>query len=132
MSGQTRETTETVRNKAQEEREAAGEETKSFTDTPQLADGETWENATGHSGTRRAWVVSLAMVASFLIGGVGMTLGPRVLLWIGAGLFVLLAVYSLAAHTWTDYARVEERRELSGRRDEAQAVRTREGAAHGG
>ena len=57
----------------------------------------------GHGGTRHSWSVSLAMVAAFLLAGAGMTFGPRVLLWVGVGLFVLLGLYSLAAHTWTDH-----------------------------
>ena len=105
MSGRTRNTTEHVRNKAQEERQAAGDDTKRFTDTPEVSGGESWQETTGHSGTRHAWAVSLAMVASFLLAGAGITFGPRVLLWIGVGLFVALAVYSLAARSWTDYVR---------------------------
>jgi peptidoglycan/LPS O-acetylase OafA/YrhL len=106
---------EPVRNKAQEEREADSQDPKPFTDTPQLEGGETetWEQSTGHSGTRHAWTVSLAMVASFLLAGAGMTFGPRLLLWIGAGLFVVLGIYSLATHAWTDYAHDQTRPEHS-------------------
>jgi hypothetical protein len=104
MSERTGYANEPVRNKAQEEREADGADPKPFTDTSEIEGGETWERSTGHSGTRHAWAVSLAMVASFLLAGAGMTFGPRLLLWIGAGLFVVLGVYSLTAHAWTDYA----------------------------
>jgi hypothetical protein len=90
------------RNQAQEERGAAGEDRKRFTDAPEISGGEKWEEPSGHSGTRHAWSVSLAMVASFLLAGVGMTFGPRVLLWIGIGLFCALGVYSLATHAWSD------------------------------
>jgi hypothetical protein len=99
-----------VRNKAQEERHAADEDIKRFTDTADVLGGETWEYPTGHSGTRSSWAVSLAMVGSFLLAGAGMTFGPRVLLWIGAGLFVALGVYSFAAHTWTDYTHDPQQR----------------------
>jgi hypothetical protein len=105
MSQRTEEITEAVHNRAQEERGASDQERKTFTDTPELRGGETWEQATGHSGTRRAWATSLLMVASFMLAGAGMTFGPRVLLWIGAGLFVVLGVYGLATHAWTDYER---------------------------
>jgi opacity protein-like surface antigen len=94
---------ESGHNQAQEERGAADTDTKRFTDTPEISGGEKWEESSGHSGTRRAWTVSLAMVASFLVAGVGMTFGPRLLLWIGIGLFVVLGVYSLAAHSWSDF-----------------------------
>jgi hypothetical protein len=108
-TGYTTYATEPARNQAQEEREADDQDTKRFTDTPEVLGGETWQHASGHSGTRRAWTVSLAMVASFLLAGGGMTFGPRALLWIGIGLFAALGVYSLAAHTWTDYARAPQR-----------------------
>lgn len=72
---------------------------------PDAAAAETWEQTTGYSGTLRAWAVSLAMVASFLLAAGGMTFGPRSLLWIGVGLFCALGVYSLAAHAWTDHVR---------------------------
>jgi hypothetical protein len=104
-TGYANEANEPVRNKAQDEREADGDDPKPFSDTPEIEGGETWEQSTGHSGTRHSWAVSLAMVASFLLAGAGMTFGPRVLLWIGAGLFVVLGIYSLATHAWTDYAR---------------------------
>lgn len=103
MSGHTDSAGEPVRNKAQEDRSADGGDVKRVTDTPAVEGGETWENASGHSGTRHSWSVSLAMVAAFLLGGAGMTFGPRALLWVGVAVFVLLGVYSLAAHTWTDY-----------------------------
>jgi hypothetical protein len=96
-------THESGRNQAQEERGAADTNTKKFTDTPEISGGEKWQEPSGPSGTRRAWTVSLAMVASFLLGGVGMTFGPRLLLWIGIGLFAVLGVYSLVAHSWSDF-----------------------------
>lgn len=97
------ESTASVRNQAQEERGAAGHEQKTFTDTPQVGGGEKWSEPSGHSGTRRAWALSLAMLASFILGGVGITFGPRMLLWIGSGLFVVLGAYSLTTHAWSDF-----------------------------
>ena len=70
---------------------------------------ETAQRAPSHSGTCRAWAVSLAMVASFLLAAAGMTFGPRTLLWIGVGLFGAFGIYSLAAHAWTDYVRDHRR-----------------------
>lgn len=94
-----------VHNKAQEERAAADDEPKRLADTPDLADKETWAHPAGHSGTHRAWAVSVAMLASFLLAGEGLTFGPRVLLWIGVGLFVALGVLGLAMSAWTDFVR---------------------------
>jgi hypothetical protein len=95
--------TDRVRNKAQEERAAADKDVKKLTDTADVRGGETWEDATGHSGTKHAWAISLAMVASALLAAGGMTFGPRVLLWVGVGLFVALGLYSVATRAWTDY-----------------------------
>ncbi|HEX4790088.1 MAG TPA: hypothetical protein VH372_16600 [Actinospica sp.] len=95
--------TERVRNKAQEEREASDKDVKKLTDTPDIRGGETWENATGHSGTKHAWAISTAMIAAALLAAGGMTFGPHVLLWIGVGLFVVLGVYGFATRAWTDY-----------------------------
>lgn len=94
-----------MRNKAQEEHDVADDEPKQLTDTPNLLEDETWGHPRGHSGTRRAWAVSLCMLVAFLLGAGGLTFGPRVLLWTGAGLFVVLTVYGLATHTWTDFSR---------------------------
>lgn len=104
MSDRTRQPTGPLRNKAQEEHGAADSETKVFTDTPDIPE-ETWANPSGHSGTRHAWAISLGMVASFLLAAGGFTFGPRVLLWIGIGLFVALGVYGFARSAWTDYVR---------------------------
>jgi hypothetical protein len=102
MSGANRDQVDEIRNKAKEEHAAADEDVKPFTDTSDVAGGESWAGATGHSGTRHAWAVSLAMVASFLLGAGGLAFGPRVLLWVGVGLFVALSVYSLSRRVWTD------------------------------
>jgi hypothetical protein len=59
------------------------------------------------------------MPASFLLAGEGMTFGPHVLLWIGAGLFVALAVLGFALRSWTDY--VGEKRNLPAAATESEA-----------
>lgn len=104
MTGHTRQTTGPLRNKAQEERAAAGSDVKRLADHASLADEETWEAPLGHSGTRRAWTLTLCMLAAFILGAFGLTTGPRVLLWIGVAAFVLLGAFSVWTRTWTDYA----------------------------
>jgi hypothetical protein len=106
MSRRSRDADGPARNKAQEERQAADQDVERLADAPELAPGETRGRSSDHGGTRHAWAVSLAMVASFLLGAAGMTFGPRALLWLGVGLFVLLGCYSVAMHIWTDYVRV--------------------------
>jgi hypothetical protein len=64
ISGEIDEKSEGLRNKTQEERTARDGKTKKLANTPQMAGDETWENPSGHSGTRRAWAVSVAMIGS--------------------------------------------------------------------
>lgn len=92
-------------NKAQQEHAAADEEPKRFVDTADFADKETWAHPVGHSGTRRAWALSLGMLAAFLLAGGGFTFGPRVLLWVGVAVFVALGLLSFGIRVWTDYVR---------------------------
>lgn len=114
MAGRNRNGAGPTRNKAQEERAAADEEPKKFADTAQLGEPETWAHPAGHSGTRRAWVISIGMLAAFLLAGGGFTFGPRVLLWVGVAVFVVLGVLSFAIRVWTDY--VGERRHIKERK----------------
>lgn len=81
----------------------ADEAEKTFADTARIGSGETWSESHGHSGTRRAWFVSLALVASVALAGCGLTFAPRFLLWVGVGCAAALGVYSLAARVWSDY-----------------------------
>jgi hypothetical protein len=91
------------RNRAREERGAGVRDVKRLADTAQIEGGDRWDRPSGHSGTRRAWVVSLAILACVLLAAGGMTFGPRLLLWVGAGLAVVLGAYSLVARVWSDY-----------------------------
>jgi len=97
------ETHETVYNAAQEARGAADDERKLLADTANVRSGETWGNASGHSGTRAAWLASALIIAGFVLGGVGLTFGPHLLIWIGAALVVLVGALGLSTHVWSDY-----------------------------
>lgn len=108
MSGRTSE--EAPRNRP-EARAAADTDVKRFVDYATFAKPETWEDPVGHSGTRLAWALSPAMAAAFLLGACGLALGPRVLLWIGIGAFVVAGRFSAWTRAWTDYAREERRPE---------------------
>lgn len=112
MTGRTHQLSGPVRNKAQEERAVADEEPKRHADTADLAGQDTWAHPSGHSGTRRAWALSVGLLASFGLAAAGLAASPRVLLWIGIALFVILAAYSVSTRAWTDYVR--ERRQLPG------------------
>jgi hypothetical protein len=100
---ETEQTHEAVYNAAQEARGAADDDIKTLTDTANVRGGERWGNASGHSGTRAAWLASALIIAGFLIGGVGLTFGPHLLIWIGAGLAVLVGALGLSTHVWSDY-----------------------------
>lgn len=94
---------ESVYNAAQEARGAADGERKLLADTANVHGGETWGNPSGHSGTRAAWLASALIIAGFVLGGVGLTFGPHVLIWIGAAVAVLVGVLGLSTHVWSDY-----------------------------
>jgi hypothetical protein len=105
-----------VYNAAQQEREAADHSVKKLADTANVQGGETWGNASGHSGTRLAWLASFGVIVGFLIGGIGLTVGPHLLIWIGAALAVGVGALGLFTHVWSDYraeAVLEEEREES-------------------
>jgi hypothetical protein len=92
-----------ARNTAQTERKAGDDEVKKIADTANVQGGETWGNASGHSGTRAAWYASGGVVAGFLLVAFGMTVGPRLLIWIGIGVIVLVGAFGMATHVWSDY-----------------------------
>ena len=99
---------ENARNEAQEARRAADDEVKRLADVPSVRGGETWGNPSGHSGTHSAWFVSGVILAGFILGAFGFTIGPHVLLWIGVGVIVVAAAYGLLTHAWSDYRVVRE------------------------
>ena len=94
---------ENAYNAAQEAREAADDEIKKIADVPSVHGGETWGNASGHSGTHTAWLSSGAIITGFILGGVGFTVGPRLLIWIGVAVVLFVGVFSVVTHAWSDY-----------------------------
>lgn len=99
---------ESTHNTAQEARQAADDEVKRVADVPSVHGGETWGNASGHSGTHAAWFVTGVILAGFVLGGVGLTFGPRVLLWCGVAVVVLAGAYGAVTRAWSDYRVVRE------------------------
>lgn len=81
----------------------ADDEVKRLADVPSVRGGETWGNASGHSGTRAAWFLVGAILAGFVLAGVGITVGPRLLIWMGAADVVLLGAFGMITHAWSDY-----------------------------
>jgi hypothetical protein len=98
-------------NAAQRQRKVADTEVKRIADTANVGGGETWGNASGHSGTRAAWIAVGVIVAGFILGGVGLTVGPRLLTWIGVGIVVVVGACGMATHVWSDYLPESEARE---------------------
>ena len=94
---------EVVENVAQRERGVGDEERKRLVDTANVHGGETWGNPSGHSGTRAAYAATGLIIAGFIIGGIGLTFGPHLLIWIGAAIAVLTGAIGMATHTWSDY-----------------------------
>lgn len=96
-----------IRNAAQKSRGAEGHEQKKLTDSADVYGGETWENPSGHSGRPIGYVASGVIVLGFIIGGVGLTAGPHLLIWIGIAIVVIVGAIGMATHVWSDY-RLEE------------------------
>lgn len=88
-------------NAAQKARGAQGHERKKLTDSANVS--ETWENPAGHSGRPIGYVASGVIVLGFLLGGIGLTVGPRVLIWIGVAIVVITGAVGMATHVWSDY-----------------------------
>jgi len=97
-----------ARNTAQEARQAADDEVKRLADVPSVQGGETWGNASGHSGTHAAWFVTGVILAGFVLGGVGFTFGPHALIWFGVAVVVLAGGYGVLTRAWSDYRVVRE------------------------
>ncbi|MBS2961424.1 hypothetical protein KGA66_00100 [Actinocrinis puniceicyclus] len=100
--GQAGETGREIHNVAQRAHGAQGHE-KKLADSANVLGGETWENSVGHSGTRAGYIASGIVVAGFILGGVGLTVGPRVLIWIAVGIVVLTGIIGMLTHVWSDY-----------------------------
>jgi hypothetical protein len=90
-------------NRAQAERHASDQDIKRVADMPSIRGGEKWAEAKGHSGTRRAWVLSVLVLVGAVLIAFGMTVGPFLLVWIGIAAVVLAGGYSLVSRTWSDY-----------------------------
>jgi len=99
---------ENARNEAQEARNVSDDEVKRLADMPSVHGGETWGKPSGHSGTHSAWFVSGVILAGFILGAFGFTIGPHVLLWIAVGVIVVTAAYGMVTHAWSDYRVVRE------------------------
>lgn len=90
-------------NAAQKARGAQGHEQKKLTDSANVLGGETWEHPSGHSGRPIGYAASGVIVLGFILGGIGLTVGPRVLIWIGVAIIVITGAGGAAAHVWSDY-----------------------------
>jgi Flp pilus assembly protein TadB len=95
---------------ARTERGFAAEEVKRIAHTANMRGGETWSKASSHSVARAAWLVSWILVswivvAVFAFAGIGLTVGPILLIWIGATIAVVTGAFGMATHVWSDYRR---------------------------
>ncbi|HZU56583.1 MAG TPA: hypothetical protein VFA06_11995 [Actinocrinis sp.] len=88
-------------NAAQKARGAQGHEQKKLTDSANVS--ETWENPAGHSGRPIGYAASGVIVLGFILGGIGLTVGPRALIWVGVAVIVIVGAVGMATHVWSDY-----------------------------
>lgn len=56
----------------------------------------------GHGWPWTTWAASGAVVGGFLIGGVGLTVGPHLLIWIGAAITVLAGAAGMFTGVWNE------------------------------
>ncbi len=92
-----------VYNAAQKARGARGHEQKRLTDSANVLGGETWENPSGHSGRPIGYAASGVIVLGFILGGIGLTTGIHLLIWIGVAIIVIMGAVGMATHVWSDY-----------------------------
>ena len=92
-----------VHNAAQKARGARGHEQKKLTDSANVLGGETWENPSGHSGRPIGYAASGVIVLGFILGGIGLTTGIHLLIWIGVAIIVIMGAVGMATHVWSDY-----------------------------
>jgi thiol:disulfide interchange protein len=90
-----------IYNAAQQARGAQGHEQKKLRDSANVS--ETWDNPAGHSGRPIGYAASGVIVLGFILGGIGLTVGPHVLIWIGVAIIVIVGAVGMAAHVWSDY-----------------------------
>jgi thiol:disulfide interchange protein len=90
-----------IYNAAQKAHGARGHEQKKLRDSANVS--ETWENPAGHSGRPIGYAASGVIVLGFILGGIGLTVGPSVLIWIGVAVVVLTGAVGMATHAWSDY-----------------------------
>jgi hypothetical protein len=43
------------------------------------------------------------IVLGFILGGIGLTVGPRALIWVGVAVIVIVGAVGMATHVWSDY-----------------------------
>jgi hypothetical protein len=57
-----------------------------------------------HHGRPASWAVTTIVVIGFIIGGIGLCIGPSwVLFWVGAGIVVLAGIMGAAVHIFDDW-----------------------------
>jgi hypothetical protein len=56
----------------------------------------------GHGQPWTAWAAAGTVVGGFLVGGIGMTVGPWVLIWIGAAIAVVTGALGLFTGVWSE------------------------------
>ena len=61
--------------------------------------------AEGHnSGRMSSWLAVIVMIIGFVVGGLGLILGPSwILFWVGVGITAVGGVYGLATGIMEDY-----------------------------
>jgi 4-hydroxybenzoate polyprenyltransferase len=57
-----------------------------------------------NTGRLTSWIAVMVIVAGFIVGGLGLILGPSwVMFWVGVGIVVVGGIYALAVGIMEDY-----------------------------
>jgi hypothetical protein len=81
----------------------AGQSAESGQLSPVTADGPAAESES-HHGRPVSWVAVGLMMAAFLVGGLGLILGPTWwLFWVGVGMCAVGGLLALATHIFEDW-----------------------------
>jgi hypothetical protein len=67
-----------------------------------------------HPAEQLAYAATGLVVSGFLLGGIGLTVGPDVLIWVGVALIVLTGAIGARTHVWTHHTQGVGEREAHG------------------
>jgi hypothetical protein len=63
-----------------------------------------FDEAEAHHGRPTSWMVTTLIIIGFIVGGIGLCIGPSwVLFWVGAAIVVIGGITGAAVHIFDDW-----------------------------